>query len=164
MAEQFDDEHDLSVELSTQEIDAIVTKVVKLHEQEAGSTVNRKAESLLGQRFFAVSLFPERSLILPERQLLEQDVRDFVRGNADLLKLSNCAVGTWYDADENESYLDISVIVASRKKAVELGNEYNQRAVFDLNKKQIIELSGDGRMPKDKKLLSDEERLLSAIK
>lgn len=150
----------VETELSLETIRAVAAKVVELHNsRNEGSTVNYKAESLLKRDFFAVAIFPERTVITQARQLREELIEAFVKSNADLLSYSICAIGTWYDAEENMSWLDISVIIADETTARELGDEYNQKAIYDLRLEKIIELTGNGMMPEEKISLSEIERL-----
>ncbi len=150
----------MTTELSPEKIEIIVKKIIALHWQNEGATVNAKAENLLGQRLFAVGVFTEASRSFKARDLPEQIVRNFVKINAKLLEHSFCAVGTWFEVvDEDRSYLDVCIVTANEKIAVELGNEFNQKAIFDLECEKTIWLGGDGTTPDEKRDFSDTEIL-----
>ncbi len=146
-------------ELSPEKIELIVKKIIDLHSQNEGATVNAKAESLLKQKLFSVSVFTEVSRTFKARYLPEQIVRNFVKTNVELLKHSFCAVGTWFEPHEGRTYLDVCVVTTDENVAVALGNEYNQKAIFDLYYEKTIWLDGDGTTPEDKRDLSDAEIL-----
>ncbi len=154
-------------ELSAEEIEKIVEKVVALQLENSGATVNRDAENLSGQKFFAVAIFPERTFFVKNQDfsdekaegLLKQKVLLFIKSNSDLLKFDECAIGSWLNTARNRIDFDISILIRDKKRAIEIGEEYNQEAIFDLRKLEIIELSGNGDIPHGKILLPDLERL-----
>ena len=82
---------------------------LQAHNETKGSTFTFDGVNQVGRPMSAVSIFPERSKII-KGQLTEdqinkyvQDNKDFTSGNEDVL-----AIGTWYEAPENQTYLDIS--------------------------------------------------------
>lgn len=160
MTDFVSDSNDLSDEpLSAQDIQQIVSKVVELHHQEKGASVNRNGESLLGRKVFAVAIFSDRKFATRERELRERIVSLFIEANKSLLRDPLCMVGSWYSDDWQESVLEISVIVPDRDLAIKLGREYNQFSIYDLLKREEIELGGDGILPRELESLSEAERI-----
>lgn len=167
MPQKHEEENLSDAELSSEEIENIVEKVIELQLKTGGSTVNRFAESCSGQKYFAVAIFPERTFFVSNddfsnaeaQNLLKKKVRLFIKTNSDLLKSGKCAIGSWLNIERNRIDFDISVLLKDKKRAVEIGEEYNQEAIFDLEKLQIIELSGTGEVPQNQSLLPDAERL-----
>ncbi len=152
----------LETDLTNEKIEAIVKKIVKTHRKNNGSTVNTKAESLSGKRFFVVSVFNRRTLFIQRSELLEEDVRRFIENNKDLLSYKQCVIGTWGTGDF--IVLDVCILIENRKRAIKLGNEFNQMAIFDLNREEEIALEGNGMLPKDKQSFSDKEILSFVIR
>ena len=95
--------------------------------------------------------------------MLKEKVRLFVRLNDALLHSGLCTVGSWLDETENRIYLDISILLDDKSRAIKVGEEYNQIAIFDLQKMEVVMLSGDGNIPPDKELLSEMERISSIV-
>ncbi len=152
----------MTTELSHGKIETVVQKIVTLHKQKSGATVNIEADSLTGQKLYAVGVFTEVSRTFAARDLPEKIALSFVKGNVELLKNPNCAVGTWFE--NGISYLDISVIVADKSLAIKLGNEFNQIAIYDLFEENTIWLDGDGTTPPDKRNLTNSEILDAVLK
>ncbi|MGI8552055.1 MAG: hypothetical protein ACR2PL_14910 [Dehalococcoidia bacterium] len=74
-------------------------------------------------------------------------MRAFILANLDLLedpKQSSTSVGTWYNPDDGNTYLDISVTVSDLAQAIAIGRRYNQTAIFDLQQGRVIELTDVG--------------------
>ena len=117
---------------------------LQAHNENRGSTFTFDGVNQVGRPMSAVSIFPERSRIITG-QLTEdqintyvQDNKDFTSGNEDVL-----AIGTWYEAPENQTYLDISAVLP-HEQANQLGRDYNQKAVFNLETLQEVDTGGTG--------------------
>jgi len=82
--------------------------------------------------------------------LTRAQVIEYINGRLEILKLDpRLAIGTWLDAEDGRTYLDIVVIVAERELAVSEGRKYNQIGIFDLRRKKLIRTGGTGTpMPK----------------
>ena len=134
----------VSPDLKQQLIQAINTSQ-KIHGKEGGSTINPKDGSLVGKPYYAVSIYPERTAKIPGKDISKEQVRKYVSDNVPLFKSdSRLSLGTWYDADSNTTYLDISVTVRSFDKALKLAQSFNQKAIFDLMKMQEVPTGGTG--------------------
>lgn len=114
------------------------------HQANGGSTYSYGGRSRSGEKgVAAVSLYPERSQVI-EGELTPGHVQAYVDRNKDLLlRDQRNSIGTWYDKDSGKHYLDVSV-VAPREEAIALGKQYNQKAVFDLEKFEEIPTGGTG--------------------
>jgi len=117
---------------------------LQAHNENRGSTFTFDGVNQVGRPMSAVSIFPERSRIitgqLTEDQINKyvQDNKDFTSGNEDVL-----AIGTWYEAPENQTYLDISAVLP-HEQANQLGRDYNQKAVFNLETLEEVDTGGTG--------------------
>ena len=123
--------------------------------ESKGSSFTPDGRNLLGQPKFTVSIFPERSKII-EGDVTEQALIDYKEENKDLLdeNADVLAIGTWFDSESNQTYLDVSVAL-DRDNAIQLGREYNQKAVFDLQNKVEVETGGTGEATGDMKPETD---------
>jgi hypothetical protein len=99
-----------------------------------GATVDpRTGKSLAGQRGFAVSMFPERTLKVPVPHFSDSVVLSYMKDNLDLLDNPNLMVGSWNDG-EGQIWLDVVAVVKDKHHAEWLGSpqRYNQRGAADL--------------------------------
>ena len=126
------------------EVDEVVRQVLVLHSSNGGSTFNLFFGDMLGSESFAVSIYPERSVVLPGKDVPIGVLRQFIVDNLDLLRDPRVSVGSWFSTDSKASFLDISATVPGRQQAIELGRKYNQIAIFDLASMQEISVGGTG--------------------
>ena len=109
--------------------------------RDNGFTVRFKDEST-PERGFAVSLPGyERKLAALHPVHLGQYLVDLLPAWADLRQGEHgdeLCLGAWLDG--NTWYLDLSIVVPSESYARDLGKRYNQLAIFDLAKREVITL------------------------
>ena len=114
-----------------------VETALELHSITNGATVSIINGSMAGQKLFAVSLYPERTVKLTAppswRQLFE-----FVLTNLDLLLQPDRALGTWFNDLKGVHVLDVVVCLSDREAALDLGWRFGQVAIFDLATSQEI--------------------------
>jgi uncharacterized coiled-coil protein SlyX len=123
-----------------QELNRVAKRVIALTAENGGTTFNvRNKSSLKGG--YAVSIFPERTLILHANPNADE-LRAYIEKNWDLLGQPDHSLGTW--RNEGKTYVDVSVTVKDPEFAKFLGREYNQKAIFDLNKFEEIPTGGTG--------------------
>lgn len=123
--------------------DIAAQKALMLAEDSGGATFNLTKGSLAGTEHYAVSIYPERELILkgePTTKVIEQ----YMAKNADLLDDPMNSFGIWRDVDSGKTYLDVVVTTPDKAAAMKLGLDHGQLAIFDLGKMQEI------RIPKGK--------------
>jgi hypothetical protein len=117
---------------------------VALHRLNGGSTFNLYFGDLAGQRLYAVSIYPERGRRTAGDDIDPRIVRAFILGNLDLLNDPRNSVGTWLNRANGLTYLDVSATLPDREQAVELGERYNQIAIFDLERLEEVAIGGTG--------------------
>lgn len=80
-----------------------------------GATFSLYFGSMLNQSWFSVGLLPDL-FPLPEagRTINQKDLRAFARGNQELLKHPAHSIGLWYDADENQVFMDVVILLSER--------------------------------------------------
>jgi hypothetical protein len=128
---------------------------VELHESEGGCTFNTYYGSVAGMRLYAVSVYAERGRVVSDRSLEPQIVRRFVLDNQDILVDPRNTMGTWFNEEDGDTYLDVSTVIQSRREARALGRRYNQIAIFDLLTRNAIETGASGGLPTDIPPVSD---------
>lgn len=129
-----------SLELSP-ELPQIVNQ---LHTQNGGATYNLASKrSLVGEPFYAISAFPDRGLVL-DHAPTDADFANYIHKNLDLLEKPEHSIGTWFNPDDKKHYLDISITEPDRAKALALGKQHNQLAIFDLKNLDTINVPNEG--------------------
>src|SRR5262245_33356759 len=73
-------------------IEDAVDAMLRLYEVSGGSTFSLYFGSQAGQRLYAVSLYPERTVIIPGRAIPKEVLRTFIEANDDFLRDSCCCV------------------------------------------------------------------------
>ena len=124
-------------------------------QESKGSTFTLDGRNMAGQDKVSVSIFPDRSKIV-EGDITKEDLESYVEDNKDALEGNEdvLSVGTWFDSESNQTYIDIAATL-DRDVAVELGKQYNQKAVWDLKTNEEIDTGGSGEVEGDLKPLSD---------
>jgi hypothetical protein len=54
------------------------------------------------------------------------------------------AIGTWYNEDDDTTYMDVTAMLSDRDQAVSLGRQFNQIAIYDLFRDEEIDTGGTG--------------------
>ena len=130
----------------------IVNKSAEAHSRNNGGTVTASGEDLAGTANIAVSTRPDLTQKVkgnPRGQNLKNELHKFFRKNKELLRSDeSLAIGTWYDEKTDTTYIDVTTIVpkAEKDKAIKIGRDNNQKAVFDLETGEEINTGGDGEV------------------
>lgn len=109
-----------------------------------GATFNLFFGNMAGQVLYAVSLYPERSAVIPGRTLPVGLLRQFIEDNRDLLADPRNSIGIWYSDALQAIYLDVSATLPDMAEAVSLGEWYNQEAIYDLGWDEVLDTGGTG--------------------
>jgi hypothetical protein len=129
-----------------QELNRVAKRVIALTLSDGGTTFNlAQKASLGGKQAYAVSIFPERTLIL-HGQPTESELRSYIEKNWDLLGQPDHSLGTWLN--EGKTYVDVSVTVKDPEFAKYLGQRFNQKAIFNLRNFEEIPTGGNGEAVK----------------
>lgn len=88
---------------------------------------------------YSVSIFPRYGKVV-NGKLLERELELYWidRESLQVFHREDLALGTWYDEQEDKTYLDIVVIVDHKERALELGRQYHQKAIWDFKNKEEI--------------------------
>ena len=112
--------------------------------QCGGASIHTHFGDLRGQPLFAVSVYPERTVRISGRQLSVSLIASYLRQNADLFRDPRVILGTWYNADEDTTYIDVTMICSAKDEAVRLAQANNQIAIYDLAHDAEIDMGGTG--------------------
>jgi hypothetical protein len=116
----------------------IAEDIARVTQEAGGASYNlAQGKNLAKTPGFAVAIKPEAGVIL-DRPATAQDISEFIAKNQDALDNKAANVGTWFDASTGKTHLDISVVTETRDQALQLGQEYRQLAVFDLERMEDI--------------------------
>lgn len=124
-------------------IESFVQNIQRRHEL-GGSTSSRYFGNAAGQNLYAVSVYPDRTALIPGRNIPTALLRAFIQANRVLLEDARNAVGTWYNREEDSTYLDITTLLPERAEAISLAMQYNQIAIYDLARQAEIATDGTG--------------------
>ena len=109
-----------------------------------GATFNLYFGNMAGQSLYAVSLYPERSVVISGGTIPEELLQKFIEDNQDLLVDPRNSIGLWYSETLQAVYLDVSVTLPDKTEAVTLGERYNQEAIYDLSRDEVLDTGGTG--------------------
>lgn len=139
------------------QMDEVAAEILRLHDANGGATFSLFFGNQAGTRSYSVSTFPERSVTLPGKEIVPEQMEGFLMDNADLLTDPRCCVGTWYDEEADETYVDVSVLLTRKREAISFSKQYNQIGLFDLWRMEYIPTGGTGQMVDD--ILPEQLRL-----
>uniref|UniRef100_A0A6H1ZS43 RelA/SpoT domain-containing protein n=1 Tax=viral metagenome TaxID=1070528 RepID=A0A6H1ZS43_9ZZZZ len=127
-------------EIKGKELEGIVAKI-----NEGGITYDMlKKVPRANEPLFSVSIYPENTKLIDVGKLKTQDIYEFVRKNRKMLDKPNHFLGGWLDTESGKIFLDVSVSVKDKSKAIQLGKEFNQKSVYDLMNFKEINTGGTG--------------------
>lgn len=78
------------------------------------------------------------------RSKLAKALKEYAAKNKDLLSSETNFLGTWWDKENGQISLDVSIRETDRAKAIKLGQDRNERAIFDLGSGESIDTGGKG--------------------
>jgi hypothetical protein len=125
----------------------LLADVNSRHAANGGSSTDLKTgKGLTAQDApFMLSPYEDRQAIL-DHPPTEQDLRNYIGRNEDLLTKPGHNLGTWNN--EGKHYLDVSIGEQDRDRALALGKQHKQLAIFDMVNGKDIPVGGDEVAPK----------------
>lgn len=113
--------------------DVVVTAQIiwGLYLQAGGATFNLYSGNLAGKSLYAVSVYGDRTRDVDEVDFSVEMVEAFIQANVDLLVQPNNSIGVWLDA--SRVYLDVSITVEDRQRALALAREHGEQAICHLS-------------------------------
>ena len=125
-------------------IEAMATQAVEWVATQGGATFNLFFGNMTGQSLYAVSVYPEHSVVIPGPAVEDAVLRRYIEDNLDLLTDPRNSIGLWYSDTLQAIYLDVSVTLPDKASAVLLGERYNQEAIYDLGLDEVLDTGGTG--------------------
>lgn len=114
------------------------------HSRTNGSTTSLLCGNVVGQKLFAVSIYPERTIELWTPPAWQQFF-SFALANADLLLKPAHALGSWFNDWNLEHVIDVVVLTSDRDAALALGLGAGQLSAFNLETRREIPISPPSR-------------------
>lgn len=71
-------------------------------------------------------------------------ISNFARTNADKLSAPDMHIGSWHDNDTGKVHLDVSQNIGDRTTAIHQGRAQNQKSIWDVARKKLINTGGTG--------------------
>ncbi|HOV07051.1 MAG TPA: hypothetical protein PLV27_07320 [Anaerolineaceae bacterium] len=133
-------------------------QILEIHEQTNGATFSLFHGNMVGKPYKSVSVFPDLGQKFAGKKITKDQLVEFMSNHEELLRNEKVVVGTWFNPDDNRTYLDFSVIIQDRELAISLGKKYNQIGIFDLENMEYIEVGGTGEDIPDLPALQDRLR------
>jgi hypothetical protein len=93
---------------------------------------------------FAVSITPEFEQRL-SGSVTHEDIEQYVSRYAGVLARSDVLLGGWRNPDDGFAYLDVSIVVHSRRQALVLARTHDQLAIWDFARRVSVPVAGGGR-------------------
>lgn len=118
--------------------------ILTLIQNTGGASYDLEEGDLAGTPTYAVSIYPERGVIL-DHQPTEEEIDAYLQQNSDILGGDN-AIGAW--SSGGKTYLDVVVALEDVDQAIALGKQHNQIAIYDLQNRVEIPTGGTGEVPK----------------
>ncbi len=117
----------------------IASDVLRLHHKAGGATYNLAEGDMTGQPFYSVGMYPERTQTI-EGQLTRNHIMQFMNANMDLLHQPRHAIGTWLNEADGKTYLDVVGLLEGKDRALREGAKYGQQAIYDLAKRNTLDV------------------------
>lgn len=122
----------VALEPTPESIKSHVAPTLERHVANGGSTTSLvTGQDLGGTQTYSVSPYKDREQVIPGQPTKEQ-LAAYVEKNKDLLSTPDHALGTWYNPDDGNTYLDVAITVSDKETALRVARENNQLAIFDL--------------------------------
>jgi len=87
---------------------------------------------------FAVSIFPDAEYRVGIEELNKEDVYKYLSRHRDKFEDPTVYAGGWLDIENGIVYLDLSVVLGDRERAIGLAKKHNQEGIYDLGKGETI--------------------------
>lgn len=113
-------------------------KIVSHHAAFTGGSWNLvTGQEMAGTANYSVSPYKGREVIVPGNPTSEQ-IREYINANQDMLQNPANVLGTWFNPEDGNTYIDISILTPSFTKAQNIAKKANQKAFFNLRTMDTI--------------------------
>jgi hypothetical protein len=107
------------------------------HNKKGGSTINQRTGRVVTEGF-PVGVGEEEIII--GKEVTPEIINKFTQDHNEALSKPNRQIGTWYEESEGKTYLDVVEIAKTEERAIELGEEHNELAVYNLGTGETIQI------------------------
>lgn len=107
------------------------------HNKKGGSTINQRTGRVVTEGF-PVGIGEEE--VFNTNEVTPEIIQKFTQDHNEALSQPNRQIGTWYDEGEGKTYLDVVEIAETEERAIELGKEHNELAVYNLATGETIQI------------------------
>jgi hypothetical protein len=107
------------------------------HNEKGGSTINQRTGRVVTEGF-PVGIGEEE--VLNTKDITPEIINKFTQDHAEALNKPDRQIGTWYDETEGKTYLDVVEVAKTEERAIELGEEHNELAVYNLGTGETIQI------------------------
>lgn len=126
--------------ISAETVNARARDVYARHMANNGSsTYVKSGTDATGMSAYSVAVFKQREVTVPGQPNLAT-IAKYIRANDDLLSSDAHLLGTWFNADDGLTYLDVARSVPDMKTALQLARENGQISIWDLRTSTNIPL------------------------
>lgn len=115
-----------------------------LHSKFDGSSYNVvTGQNLAGTKNYSVSPYKSRELIIPGKDVPAATFEKFIKANEDLLGDPRNILGSWFNEEDGNTYVDVSTVSTSLQDAMRIAANSDQVAIFDLRSFTTIPVGHD---------------------
>lgn len=129
---------------SKQQVSKVVSAAARAHNDNGGSSYSIvTGQDMGGTRNYVVSPYKDREVVVPGKSLSEDTLRKYAEANDDLLSDPRNILGTWFNEEDGNTYLDVSTTTQDMQSAMRFALEADQLAIFDLRTFTTIPVDHD---------------------
>lgn len=92
---------------------------------------------------FMVAIHPDATLVIARDLFTVDTVYEYIHRHMGLLLMPRHCLGGWFNHADDMVYLDISVAVADRSEALIVARIHNQKAIYDMARREVIDVEPD---------------------
>ena len=105
-----------------------------------GSTFSFNGENLVGKKFYSVGINQEQKIKGKITFHIFKKYFDESINFSEHLNQDHYGVGTWFDIENNCTYLDVVAILESKDNAIQVAKRNKEIAFYDLFERELIYL------------------------
>lgn len=125
----------------------VVEGMAAAHNAHGGSTTNAVDGDLVRTNSYSVSVFPDLTTRIPGKNVTAEQISEFavkLQAAGIDTRSPNISIGKWYDEESGITFLDAVFTTRDRDLAIQLGRQFNQKAIYDLGELEEIATGGTG--------------------
>ena len=117
----------------------LTSQMMTQPEGERGYSYDRRQNRFAEGTGFALSVFPEHEVIIPQDEHMVEAIDAYVNEHWEMVRNDDRAMyGAWFNEETGNVELDISIVVQDREEAEQLAMEYQQEAYYDIEAGETV--------------------------